>query len=332
MSKPALFCLMGPTGIGKTEYALNMVRSSSEPMEIISADSMMVYKDLDIGTAKPSVAQRQEIKHHLLDICEPTHPYSAARFRSDAIELIQSMLAKGVTPLVVGGSMLYFYVLRYGIAPLPEADAALRAALNEEAERYGWEALHKRLMDCDPETATSLHPHHNTRIVRALEVYELTGLPLSSLRKRSLPGLESAGINAEYRMLLAEPLVARSASVDKPRSSNRAKQSSAHLVYEQRLRSRIEHMLESGLIDECRAALVAARLDGADDYARARNIPAFRAVGYGQIVDYLWSYLPEQVLTDKILSATRALVRRQLNWLRRFSDVEQHIHGVDTAS
>lgn len=319
---------MGPTGSGKSAWAIRLAHRLRHvmPCEIISADSVMVYKGLDIGSAKPSVEERAGIPHHLIDICSPNESYSAADFRTDALKLIQSLHARGMTPLIVGGSMLYFYILRYGIAPIPAIDRSVRAELYEQAQVCGWPAMHRRLQDVDPDTAKSIHPHHSARIARALEVYRVSGTPISILRKHRLPGLEQLGIKTRYSTLLPGPWPMDGAQ----RSSN-----SHWRDFEARLRLRIADMLRSGLVAECVASFgshVRDALDG--NLAKNSFLPATRAVGYRQILDYavdskralptlVGDLAAERTLLESIMSATRRTVRHQLNWLARFPDIRR---------
>lgn len=179
---PLVICLMGPTAAGKTDLALHIARRL--PVEIISVDSALVYRGMDIGTAKPEPHVLAEIRHHLVDILEPTEAYSAAQFRADALAAIASILDRGRMPLLVGGTMLYFRALEYGLSELPSADPEIRARLEDEAQTQGWAALHARLAQVDPEAAHRIHENDPQRIQRALEVYEITGQPLSSLQQR----------------------------------------------------------------------------------------------------------------------------------------------------
>src|SRR5690606_20149268 len=182
-STPPIIWLMGPTAAGKTDLAIRIARRL--PVEIVSVDSALVYRGMDIGTAKPEPHVLAEIRHHLVDILEPTESYSAAQFRADALEAIASILARGRIPLLTGGTMLYFRALEHGLSELPPADPEIRARLEREAHEHGWPALHARLAQVDPEAAGRIHANDPQRIQRALEVFEITGQPLSSLQKRA---------------------------------------------------------------------------------------------------------------------------------------------------
>lgn len=322
MPTPPVLCVMGPTAIGKSAYAIDLARrlGHTQACEIISADSVMVYKGLDIGSAKPSVKERSGVAHHLIDVCTLEEPFSVAQFRTMALELIERLRANGVMPIVVGGTMLYFYALRYGISPLPAADAEVRAKLSAEADADGWPALHRRLAEIDPDTAAKIHPNHSARILRAMEVYLLSGTPISELRNRRLPGLEALDIQTRYRVLLPDaPLPAK----------DERSQSPAWHDFDKVLRTRIEAMLNAGLVAES-VAMFGKYLKGS---AKLSDLPAARAVGYKQVLVYLSEQgvndesdtdLDEHAageLTERILSATRRTVRHQLNWLSRFSDL-----------
>lgn len=311
---------MGPTASGKSAWAVRLARRLRPKVrcEIISADSVMVYRGLDIGTAKPPMGARAEVPHHLIDVCAPCEAYSVAEFRRDALALIQSMHARGIMPLVVGGSMLYFYVLRYGITPTPPADASLRASLLEQAHACGWEEMHRLLTKVDPETASRIHPLHNTRILRALEVYHSGGIPLSKLRTRCLPGMEQLGMATRYVALLPARW---------PITANERRDDRYWRAFDGRLRRRIDAMLDAGLVRECARSLAIIAKNTAN---RATPLPATRAVGYKQILDYLGERNTSAyddvadnqdalaLLAERILSATRRTVRSQLNWLSRF--------------
>jgi len=272
--------LMGPTCTGKSALSLDLARRF--PVEIVSVDSALVYRGMDIGTSKPSMKMREGVPHHLIDICDPSEVYSAGRFRRDALTLIEAIRGRGRVPLLVGGTMLYFRALSEGIAPLPEADAELRAAIDAEARVAGWSALHAELARLDPEAAARIRPADAQRIQRALEVIRLTGRPLSELQKLAEPST----LRLERYSLLPcgrQELYAR-------------------------IHARFDEMLGEGLVDEVR------RLHGRGDL-RA-DLPSMRAVGYRQLWQHLEGNctLEEAVATAK--QATRNLAKRQLTWLR----------------
>jgi len=282
---PAVF-LMGPTASGKTATAVALVERF--PFEIISVDSALVYRGMDIGTAKPDAATRSRAPHHLLDIREPTECYSAAAFRSDALRLMEDITRRGRIPLLVGGTMLYFRTLVAGLDDLPRADAALRAAIADEAQRNGWPALHAQLQRIDARTAARLAPNDAQRIQRAIEVYRLTGKPLSAHFAKGAGRLP-------YRVLQV------------------ALVPSARAALHERIALRFDAMLEAGLVDEL-AALRAA-------YPLTADLPAMRTVGYRQAWEYLEGRIDRRTLSEQGPAATRQLAKRQLTWLRSWADV-----------
>jgi tRNA dimethylallyltransferase len=275
------FALLGPTASGKSRLALEL--AERHPIEIVSVDSAQVYRGMDIGTAKPSAADRQRVPHHLIDLVEPTQSYSAGRFRADAVGAIEEILGRGRIPLLVGGTMLYYRALAQGIDALPAADPGLRARIDARAARDGWPALHAELARVDPVTAARLSPNDAQRIQRALEVRELTGRPISALHgsaKRALPfQLRAFAIVPEDRAELHRRIVAR-----------------------------FERMLEDGLVEELRA------LRG--KYALHAALPSMRCVGYRQAWGYLEGEYGLETLREKGIAATRQLAKRQLTWLR----------------
>ncbi|WP_444894784.1 tRNA (adenosine(37)-N6)-dimethylallyltransferase MiaA [Microbulbifer sp. TRSA001] len=280
---------MGPTASGKTDLA--MALADRLPVELISVDSALVYRGLDIGSAKPSVEELAAYPHRLIDVCDPSESYSAGRFRKDGLEAMAEITAAGKVPLLVGGTMLYFRALLEGMAKLPEADAAVRAEIEARAEREGWPALHAELAQVDPQLAAELHPNHSVRIERGLEVYRLTGVPLSQLRREQ----EAGGIQEQYQ-------VCQMAIMPRDRS-----------LLHQRIELRFRKMLAAGFIDE-----VQGLLDRGDLH---EDLPAIRAVGYRQV----WQHLQGQTDYDDMvaagIAATRQLAKRQLTWLRRWPDL-----------
>lgn len=276
---PRALCLAGPTAAGKTAVALAF--AARRPVEVVSVDSALVYRGLDIGTAKPSAAERAAVPHHLVDIVDPTEPYSAARFVADATRLIDEIRSRGRLPLLVGGTMLYFKALREGLDAMPAADPAVRAALDARAAAVGWPALHAELARVDPPTAAQLAPNDAQRIQRALEVWQLTGRPLSAWHGAP-----------------------RTAAADLPLVSLEP-ESRAWL--HARIAERFDAMLAAGLVDEVRA--LRARGDLHPD------LPALRCVGYRQA----WEALDRgtlEGLRDAGIAATRQLAKRQITWLR----------------
>jgi tRNA dimethylallyltransferase len=274
-------CLAGPTASGKSAAALAIAArlAPHRRVEIVSVDSALVYRGMDVGTAKPTRAERAAVPHHLIDIVDPSERYSAARFVADANALVGAIRARGALPLLVGGTMLYFKALFDGLDALPEADAAIRAELDARAAREGWPALHAELASIDPKTAARLAPHDSQRIQRALEVQRITGRPLSA----------SHTAPAGHR----PPLIAL-----EPRD---------RAWLHERIAQRFAAMLEAGLVDEVR------RLRARGDLHA--DLPSMRAVGYRQA----WAALDAgdfATLAATATAATRQLAKRQLTWLR----------------
>ncbi len=286
MTKPPVLVIMGPTAAGKSDLAIALARRLRG--EIVSVDSGLVYRGMDIGTAKPSMAVRSRIPHHLIDILDPSQPYSAGRFRSDALTLIEAIRERDRLPILVGGTMLYFRALLKGIAPMPEADAGLREQINAEAARIGWPALHRQLAIIDPRAAARIHPNDPQRIQRALEVYRLTGKPLSAWWQRS--GQQELPFRP-FKVVLAP----------------RDRQQLHH-----RIERRFLGMLESGLIAEVEALYRRGDLHP--------DLPAIRSVGYRQVWGWLAGEYDYPAMIEKAIAATRQLAKRQLTWLRRERD------------
>lgn len=278
---PRCVCLTGPTACGKTELALEI--AAALPVEIVSMDSAMVYRGLDIGTAKPSAAVRARVPHHLIDVVEPNDAYSAGRFARDAAAAIREIGARGRVPLLVGGTLLYLRALRDGLAQLPRADARVRSRLDAEAAELGWAALHERLRKLDAVTAARVAPVDRQRIQRALEVYELTGRPLSELQRSATP--------------VAGPEILTFALVPGERAALAA-----------RIERRFDAMVEAGFVAEVQKLKTRGDLTA--------EMPALRAVGYRQI----WMYLEQRYAWPearrRAVTATRQLAKRQLTWLR----------------
>ena len=278
---PVALALLGPTATGKSALAMRL--AGRLPAEIVSVDSAQVYRGMDIGTAKPSPAERAQVPHHLIDLVDPTGSYSAGRFRADAIAAVQGILARGRVPLLVGGTLLYYRALAQGIDALPAADPALRAAIDAEARARGWPALHAELARLDPATARRLKPTDAQRIQRALEVCRASGRPLSALH--------SAPRAAPPFRLAALALVP-------------AERARLHA----RIAERFERMLAAGLVEELRALRARFALDAA--------LPSMRCVGYRQAWAFLEGEFDRTALRDKGIAATRQLAKRQLTWLR----------------
>lgn len=277
-----VLAIAGPTAAGKSSVALAIAAAlAPAAVEIVSVDSALVYRGMDIGTAKPTPAERARVPHHLVDICDPADAYSAARFVADAQAAIASIAAREAIVLLVGGTMLYFKALFEGLDPLPKADPAIRAVLDERAAREGWPVLHAELARVDPLTAARLAPHDGQRIQRALEVWQLTGTPISALQQG--PG----------RPAFRPPLLALE-------PDDRA-------WLHERIAQRLRAMLQAGFVDEVRRLRTRGDLHAA--------LPSMRAVGYRQA----WAALDADRLdglADAAIAATRQLARRQLTWLR----------------
>lgn len=281
MTRPVLV-LTGPTGTGKTEWAVRLAERL--PIEIVSVDSALVYRGLDIGTAKPPRELRERIPHHLIDICDPTESYSAGRFVADAVALIEAIHARGRLPLLVGGTMLYFRALWRGLAPLPQASPEVRRSIDARAAREGWPALHAELMRLDPVTAARVHPNDPQRIQRALEVCYTTGRPISQLQ-------------ASTRSALGRTPLGAWALVPQNRDRLNA-----------RLELRLHRMMESGFLAEVESLYARGDLTPAH--------PAIRAVGYRQLWAHLAGGPSLSEAVQSAITATRQLAKRQMTWLR----------------
>jgi tRNA dimethylallyltransferase len=272
---------MGPTASGKTRIALALARAF--PIEVVSVDSAQVYCGMDVGTAKPSPSERRSVRHHLIDIIDPTEVYSAARFRADAERLVGDIAARGRIPLFAGGTMLYFKALREGLSDLPDSDAQTRECIDAEAAVRGWPALHSELARVDPDTAARLKPGDAQRIQRALEVFRVTGTPMSqwfATGKKSLPC-----------RLIELALV----------PSDRG-------VLHRRIETRFDTMLKAGLVEELQSLR--------SRYALSAGIPSMRCVGYRQAWQFLDGDINRDELRERGIFATRQLAKRQLTWLR----------------
>ncbi len=288
MKAPAIF-LMGPTASGKTGVAVELTRQL--PCEIVSVDSALVYRGMDIGTAKPDAETLRLAPHHLIDLIDPTESYSAAQFRRDALRLMTEIAGRGRIPLLAGGTMLYFKALSQGLSDLPEADAGLRAELDEKAARLGWPALHAELARLDPVTAARLKPNDAQRVQRALEVCMLAGRPMSELLGHAAPP-----------ELPCRPLKISLEPGDRS-------------VLHRRIAERFDAMLAGGLIEEVRRLRQRHTLD--------LSRPSMRCVGYRQAWQYLDGEFGLPVLREKGIAATRQLAKRQLTWLRAMDDVRR---------
>ncbi|MDX9994089.1 MAG: tRNA (adenosine(37)-N6)-dimethylallyltransferase MiaA [Rhodocyclaceae bacterium] len=303
MSKPAAIALIGPTAGGKTDLALDIARRF--PVEIVSLDSAQVFIGMDIGTAKPDRDTLARFPHHLIDLITPEDRYSAAQFRSDALRVMGEIAARGRIPLLVGGTMLYYKALVEGLAELPRADPALRAAIDAEAAARGWPVLHAELARLDPATAARLAPNDSQRIQRALEVVRLTGRPLADFWS------SQPVVDLPFRLLtiaLAAP---------------------ERQVLHARIATRFRAMLAAGLVGEVEALRNRYRLDA--------SLPSMRCVGYRQAWDMLEGQLPATELAERGIAATRQFAKRQLTWLRALReagrlDMEESLAESATAA
>lgn len=283
---PAIF-IMGPTASGKTALAMSLIKHL--PVELISVDSALIYRGMDIGTAKPTVQELAEAPHRLIDILDPTQAYSAADFRADALREMAEITSRNKIPLLVGGTMLYFKALLEGLSPLPQADATVRERIEKQAAEQGWSALHDQLREIDPVAANRIHPNDPQRLSRALEVFYISGKTLTELTKIS-------GETLPYRV--------HQFAIAPTRRE----------VIHQRIEERFSQMLSNGFEDEVRTLLARGDLH--------TDLPSIRCVGYRQ----MWSYLSGEFDYDEMVyrgvCATRQLAKRQMTWLRGWEEVE----------
>ena len=284
-SLPRAITVMGPTASGKTALAIELQKHL--PVELINVDSAQIYRGLDIGSAKPDAATLAAAPHRLLDIRDPAQAYSAADFLIDARAEMESIVAAGKVPLLVGGSMMYFKVLLEGLSDLPEANQLIRDEIEQQAQQQGWPALYRQLEAVDPETASRLHPNHSQRIQRALEVYRISGVPMSSLQGSSSGGLQHKYDFVQFSLL----------------PQNRS-------LLHRRIEVRFQQMMESGFEQEVRELYQRGDLH--------INLPAIRSVGYRQLWDYCLGECSLTEAQQKAVIATRQLAKRQMTWLRNW--------------
>ncbi|MGB9091073.1 MAG: tRNA (adenosine(37)-N6)-dimethylallyltransferase MiaA [Pseudomonas farsensis] len=298
---PAIF-LMGPTAAGKTDLAIELTKVL--PCELISVDSALVYRDMDIGTAKPSKDILTAYPHRLVDIIDPAESYSAKQFCTDALAAMAEITARGKIPLLVGGTMLYYKALLEGLADMPPADPEVRASLEAQARALGLGELHRQLAEVDPESAARIHPNDPQRLIRALEVYRVSGLSMTAHRQRQLAQSSGAdaGANGHLPYTVASLAIAPA---------------DRHVLHE-RIALRFSQMLEQGFVDEVRSLRARSDLHV--------GLPSIRAVGYRQVWEYLDGALDENEMRERGIIATRQLAKRQFTWLRGWSDV----HWLDS--
>ncbi|MCP4048360.1 MAG: tRNA (adenosine(37)-N6)-dimethylallyltransferase MiaA, partial [Gammaproteobacteria bacterium] len=282
---PAAIFLMGPTASGKTGLAVELCKLF--PLEIISVDSALVYRGMDIGTAKPDAETLKQAPHRLIDIRDPSESYSAAEFCNDALVEMESIESAGKVPLLVGGTMLYFRALEFGLSKLPAADPEVRKSLEQQAADIGWSAMHEILAQKDPQAAFRIHPNDPQRIQRALEIIRISGRSMTQLQQESL------GDALDYRLLkiIISP---------EPRS-----------ILHERIEQRFDLMMENGFIDELKSLHARPDLNA--------DLPSMRAVGYRQAWEWLEGGCSLEQMREKGIAATRQLAKRQLTWLRRES-------------
>jgi tRNA dimethylallyltransferase len=294
---PTILFVMGPTAAGKTDLALACAEQFG--CELISVDSALIYREMDIGTAKPDAQTLQQVPHALVDIIDPGEAYSVASFREDALAESRAIISRGKTPLLVGGTMLYYRALQQGLSVLPAADASVRSQLEAEAQASGWAAMHRRLARVDPQAAERIHPNDPQRIQRALEVYEISGKSLSELWQ------QQASQELPYRL-------AKIAYFPQDRERLR-----------QRIAQRFQQMLKQGFIDEVEALKARGDL--------SLDMPSMRCVGYRQVWEYIEGVLSHDEMVEKAITATRQLAKRQLTWLRKEQNCNFYDIDVSTA-
>ena len=292
-SLPTALFLMGPTASGKTDLAIELCESL--PCEIISVDSALIYRGMDIGTAKPSAVELQKAPHKLIDILDPAQSYSVAEFRRDALLAMQESVAKGKIPLLVGGTMMYYKALIDGLSPLPESDQDVRRAIEKQAETSGWDVLHQQLAQIDPTSAKRIHPNDPQRLIRALEVYLLTNRSMTDLMKT-----KSAPIPYNIKQFCIAPQDRK--------------------VLHQRIAQRFQSMVDNGFQAEVE------KLKGRSDLHL--DLPSIRCVGYRQMWQHLDGEFDFHEMREKSIAATRQLAKRQLTWLRGW----ENINPLDTFS
>lgn len=297
-AKPTILCIMGPTASGKTQLACHLAQRLK--IQLISVDSAQVYCGLDIGSGKPTQQELIEFPHELIDICQPSQPYSAYEFRQDAMAVIEKAQEEGKLPCLVGGTMLYFRTLLQGLANLPSADQEVRQKIEMLAAEHGWPMVHQTLTQIDPATASRLHPTDAQRVSRALEVYYTTGIPLSDL------------IKVQVKQILPfEPI---SIGI-LPEANSRSR-------LHRQIEKRFDKMMATGLVEEVEGLMQSANFD--------ENLPAYKSVGYRQVIAFLQKQYDKSTMQEKAYAATRQLAKRQMTWLRQWEGLERFDCFADT--
>ncbi|PIE43555.1 MAG: tRNA (adenosine(37)-N6)-dimethylallyltransferase MiaA [Gammaproteobacteria bacterium] len=310
-SQPGAIFLMGPTAAGKTDLAIELVQTMN--CEIISVDSALIYRGMDIGTAKPTAQELAKAPHRLIDIRDPSEVYSVSEFRQDALRHMAEIVAQGKMPLLVGGTMMYFKALRQGIAAMPKTDPELRQQIQSQAENAGWDGLYQELLDVDPVAARKIHPNNRQRLVRAIEVCRLSGQPISGFWFGSKEDETGQVQTTDYTNWQEVSFGGLPYNV-----VNLATAPGERQELHKRIEQRFMKMLEAGFIDEVRA------LHRRDDLHT--GLPSVRCVGYRQAWDYLEAKLSWSEMVAKGLAATRQLAKRQLTWLRSWPK----LHWIET--
>lgn len=305
--RPIVIYLMGPTASGKTDLAVALTKAL--PCDIISVDSALVYKGMDIGTAKPGASVLKEAPHRLINLCDPSASYSAAQFREDALKEMADIISKGRIPLLVGGTMMYFKALDQGLATLPSADPVIRQRILDEAEEKGWEHLHRRLQKIDPESAQRIHPKDPQRLQRALEVYEISGKTLSEFWSEQAEIKETGqNIEAHYTKVGRDSFDSLSYN-----ALSIAVLPKERTTLHERIALRFKQMLEQGFVEEVKKLHQRGDLE--------HSMPSMRCVGYRQVWEYLEGTLGYDEMVERGIIATRQLAKRQITWLRRWPDL-----------
>lgn len=303
MTKPVVIFLMGATASGKTALAMQL--HDALGCDLINVDSAQIYRQLNIGAAKPDEATLQRYPHALMDIRDPAEVYSVAEFRADALTAIEQSTQAGRIPVLVGGSMMYFKALLDDLADMPEADPDIRQAINDVAERQGWPALHAQLAEVDPEMAASIHPNHSHRISRALEVYRASGKTMTQLRREQAQSVKPGLLDHYHVLAFALALEDRA-------------------ELHARIAARFDHMLQEGLVAEVAALKARGDLDLA--------LPALRSVGYRQVWQYLDGECDYETMRERGIAATRQLAKRQMTWLRNWPYPVKYLDASETPS